>query len=308
MDWTIQFDEAVSRYLPDLKVVCDEPMSRHTTFRIGGPAKRMAYPSSREQLVLLLNFAEKSGADPLVIGNGSNLLAPDEGLNRLVIDTSAHLNRVEQTAEHIIRADAGATLARTADLACKLGLTGLEFAHGIPGTVGGGVCMNAGAYGGEMKQVLRSASVLFPEAGVRTLTCEELELGYRHSLLTEHPEAVVLGAEFALTPGDPAQIRETMRELMARRKASQPLEWPSAGSTFKRPQGAFCRNAHRPVRIERADRRRRAGVGKARRLPHQPRRGHLCGYDGADPSGAAAGAGCCRRPAGAGGQNRKISG
>ena len=144
MDWTIQFDEAVSRYLPDLKVVCDEPMSRHTTFRIGGPAKRMAYPSSREQLVLLLNFAEKSGADPLVIGNGSNLLAPDEGLNRLVIDTSAHLNRVEQTAEHIIRADAGATLARTADLACKLGLTGLEFAHGIPGTVGGGVCMNAG--------------------------------------------------------------------------------------------------------------------------------------------------------------------
>ena len=240
MDWTIQFDEAVSRYLPDLKVVCDEPMSRHTTFRIGGPAKRMAYPSSREQLVLLLNFAEKSGADPLVIGNGSNLLAPDEGLNRLVIDTSAYLNRVEQTAEHIIRADAGATLARTADLACKLGLTGLEFAHGIPGTVGGGVCMNAGAYGGEMKQVLRSASVLFPEAGVRTLTCEELELGYRHSLLTEHPEAVVLGAEFALTPGDPAQIRETMRELMARRKASQPLEWPSAGSTFKRPEGHFA--------------------------------------------------------------------
>ena len=215
MDWTIQFDEAVSRYLPDLKVVCDEPMSRHTTLRIGGPAKRMAYPSSREQLVLLLNFAEKSGADPLVIGNGSNLLAPDEGLNRLVIDTSAHLNRVEQTAEHIIRADAGATLARTADLACKLGLTGLEFAHGIPGTVGGGVCMNAGAYGGEMKQVLRSASVLFPEA-------------------------VVVGAEFALTPGDPAQIRETMRELMARRKASQPLEWPSAGSTFKRPEGHFA--------------------------------------------------------------------
>ncbi len=121
MDWTIQFDEAVSRYLPDLKVVCDEPMSRHTTFRIGGPAKRMAYPSSREQLVLLLNFAEKSGADPLVIGNGSNLLAPDEGLNRLVIDTSAHLNRVEQTAEHIIRADAGATLARTADLCLQAG-------------------------------------------------------------------------------------------------------------------------------------------------------------------------------------------
>lgn len=240
MDWTIQFDEAVSRYLPDLKVVCDEPMSRHTTFRIGGPAKRMAYPSSREQLVLLLNFAEKSGADPLVIGNGSNLLAPDEGLNRLVIDTSAHLNRVEQTAEHIIRADAGATLARTADLACKLGLTGLEFAHGIPGTVGGGVCMNAGAYGGEMKQVLRSAAVLFPEEGIRTLTGEELAFSYRHSLLTDRPDAVVLRAVFALEAGESAAIREKMDELMARRKTSQPLEYPSAGSTFKRPEGYFA--------------------------------------------------------------------
>ena len=239
MDWTIQFDEAVSRYLPDLKVVCDEPMSRHTTFRIGGPAKRMAYPSSREQLVLLLNFAEKSGADPLVIGNGSNLLAPDEGLNRLVIDTSAHLNRVEQTAEHIIRADAGATLARTADLACKLGLTGLEFAHGIPGTVGGGVCMNAGAYGGEMKQVLRSASVLFPEAGVRTLTCEELELGYRTSCIPKK-NYIVLEAVFELNKGSKEAISSQMRELAGKRREKQPLEYASAGSTFKRPEGYFA--------------------------------------------------------------------
>ena len=240
MDWTIQFDKAVEQYLPDLEVVREEPMSRHTTFRIGGPAKRMAYPSSREQLVLLMNFAGECGAAPLVIGNGSNLLAPDEGLDRLVIDTSAHLNRVEQGTGNTVIADAGATLARTADFACKLGLAGLEFAHGIPGTVGGGVCMNAGAYGGEMKQVLRSAAVLFPEEGVRTLSCEELKLSYRHSLLTERPEAVVLYAEFALTPGDPEQIRETMRTLMAKRKASQPLEWPSAGSTFKRPEGHFA--------------------------------------------------------------------
>ncbi len=240
MDWTIQFDKAVEQYLPDLEVVRDEPMSRHTTFRIGGPAKRMAYPASREQLVLLMNFAGECGADPLVIGNGSNLLAPDEGLDRLVIDTSAHLNRVEQGTGNAVIADAGATLARTADFACRLGLAGLEFAHGIPGTVGGGVCMNAGAYGGEMKQVLRSAAVLFPEEGVCTLSCEELKLSYRHSLLTEHPEAVVLHAEFALTPGDPEQIRETMRTLMAKRKASQPLEWPSAGSTFKRPEGHFA--------------------------------------------------------------------
>ena len=240
MDWTIQFDKAVEQYLPDLKVVREEPMSRHTTFRIGGPAKRMAYPASREQLVLLMNFAGECGAAPLVIGNGSNLLAPDEGLDRLVIDTSARLNRVEQGAGNTVIADAGATLARTADFACKLGLAGLEFAHGIPGTVGGGVCMNAGAYGGEMKQVLRSAAVLFPEEGGRTLSCEELKLSYRHSLLTERPEAVVLYAEFALTPGDPEQIRETMRTLMAKRNASQPLEWPSAGSTFKRPAGHFA--------------------------------------------------------------------
>ena len=240
MDWTIQFDEAVRRYLPDLEVIRDEPMSRHTTFRIGGPARRMAYPASREQLVLLINFAVESGANPLVIGNGSNLLVPDDGLNRLVVDTSARMNRVEQGAENAVIADAGATLARTADFACKLGLTGLEFAHGIPGTVGGGICMNAGAYGGEMKQVLRSAAVLFPEEGIRILSREELKLNYRCSLLTERPEAVALYAEFVLTPGDPARIRETMRELMAKRKASQPLEWPSAGSTFKRPEGYFA--------------------------------------------------------------------
>ena len=240
MDWTIEFDKAIEQYLPDLEVLQDEPMSRHTTFRIGGPAKRMAFPSSREQLVLLMSFAKDYGANPLVIGNGSNLLVPDEGLDRLVIDTSANLNRVERGSGNTVLADAGATLARTADLACKSGLTGLEFAHGIPGTVGGGVCMNAGAYGGEMKQVLRSAAVLFPEEGIRTLTGEELAFSYRHSLLTDRPDAVVLRAVFALEAGESAAIREKMDELMARRKTSQPLEYPSAGSTFKRPEGYFA--------------------------------------------------------------------
>ena len=240
MDWTIEFDKAIEQYLPDLEVLQDEPMSRHTTFRIGGPAKRMAFPSSREQLVLLMSFAKDYGANPLVIGNGSNLLVPDEGLDRLVIDTSANLNRVKRGSGNTVLADAGATLARTADLACKSGLTGLEFAHGIPGTVGGGVCMNAGAYGGEMKQVLRSAAVLFPEEGIRTLTGEELAFSYRHSLLTDRPDAVVLRAVFALEAGESAAIREKMDELMARRKTSQPLEYPSAGSTFKRPEGYFA--------------------------------------------------------------------
>ena len=240
MDWYTQLDKQIADYLPDLRVACDEPMSRHTSFRIGGPARRMAFPERGEQLVLLMGFAEDCGARPLVIGNGTNLLAPDRGLDRLVVNTSA-MSRVELGPEpYTIQAEAGVSLARLADFACKQGLTGLEFAHGIPGTVGGAVCMNAGAYDGEMKQVVESVTVLFPEEGVRTLTGAEMDFGYRHSLLSDRPEAVVLSAVFRLTPGDRETIREKMRDLMARRKASQPLEWPSAGSTFKRPTGYFA--------------------------------------------------------------------
>ena len=239
MDWTIEFDKAIEQYLPDLEVLQDEPMSRHTTFRIGGPAKRMAFPSSREQLVLLMSFAKKYGADPLVIGNGSNLLVSDEGLDRLVIDTSANLNRVERGSWNTILADAGATLARTADLACKSGLTGLEFAHGIPGTVGGAVYMNAGAYGGEMKDVLTTVQYLTAEGEVKESAASELDLRYRHSIFEENG-GCILSAQFALQPGNAADIRAKMDELMAKRADKQPLDKPSAGSTFKRPAGAFA--------------------------------------------------------------------
>ena len=154
MDWAEKLDDLLQKYIPQMKVIAEEPMSRHTTFRIGGPAKRMAFPSDGAQMVLLVNFAMECGTKPLIIGNGSNLLVPDEGLDRLVIDTSAYMNKAQLGHEpNTITAEAGATLAKTADFACKAGLSGLEFAHGIPGTVGGGVCMNAGAYGGEMKQV-----------------------------------------------------------------------------------------------------------------------------------------------------------
>ena len=240
MSWETALDRQIHDYLPDLKWAADEPMAKHTSFRIGGPAKRMAFPKTREQLVVLMGFLQDEGVKPLLIGNGTNLLVADKGLDTVVIDTSAELFHIELTDEGEIAADAGVSLAKLALFAWKNGLTGLEFAHGIPGTVGGGVCMNAGAYGSEMKQVLRSAAVLFPEEGIRTLSYEELNLSYRHSLLTEHPEAVVLYAEFELTPGDPEAIRAAMRELMAKRKASQPLEWPSAGSTFKRPKGHFA--------------------------------------------------------------------
>ena len=240
MDWYTQLDKQIADYLPDLRVERDEPMSRHTSFRIGGPARRMAFPERGEQLVLLMGFAEDCGARPLVIGNGTNLLAPDRGLDRLVVNTSA-MSRVELGPEpYTIQAEAGVSLARLADFACKQGLTGLEFAHGIPGTLGGAVCMNAGAYDGEMKQVVRSVTLLFPEEGVRTFSCEEMDFGYRHSLLSDRPDGVVLSAVLRLAEGNEEETREKMRSLMVRRKASQPLEYPSAGSTFKRPTGYFA--------------------------------------------------------------------
>ena len=240
MDWVTELDRWAADYLPDVKITAEEPMARHTSFRTGGPARRMAFPENGEQLVLLTSFARECGARPIVIGNGTNLLAPDNGLDRLVIAASG-LRRVETGPEpDTVLAEAGVTLAQAAEFACKRSLTGLEFAHGIPGTAGGAVYMNAGAYGGEMSQVVQEVSVLFPEEGVRLIPGGEMDFSYRHSLLADCPDAVLLYAVFRLTSGDPAAIREKMRELMARRKARQPLEYPSAGSTFKRPEGHYA--------------------------------------------------------------------
>jgi UDP-N-acetylmuramate dehydrogenase len=166
-------------------------------------------------------------------------MAKPRNFEEVMPKTSAAIKGMEEDGV-TITAYAGVSLARLADFACKQGLTGLEFAHGIPGTLGAAVCMNAGAYGGEMKQVIESVTLYFPGEGVRTLSCEEMEFSYRHSLLSDRPEVVVLAAAFRLKGGDPAAIREKMRELLARRKATQPLEFPSAGSTFKRPVGNFA--------------------------------------------------------------------
>ena len=241
MEWFEELDQWAAAYLPDLEITAEEPMSRHTSFRIGGPARRMAFPKRAEQVVLLVDFARQCGARPLVIGNGTNLLCPDEGLDRLVIDLSAGLTKLEKGQEpNTIAASCGVSLARLASFTCDLGLTGLEFAHGIPGTLGGALAMNAGAYGGEMCQVVQGVHVLFPDEGIRLLTGEEMNFRYRGSLLTDRPDAVALDAVVRLTPGDKEAIRAQMRELMGRRKASQPLEYPSAGSTFKRPVGHFA--------------------------------------------------------------------
>lgn len=239
MRWYEELDEKLRDYLPDLPVSAEEPLSKYTSFRIGGPARRMAFPRNAEQLVLLLNFAGACGAQPYVLGNGTNVLFPDEGVDRLVISTH-DMADIQLLDDGRVRAGAGASLARTAVFACQKGLAGLEFAHGIPGSVGGGVCMNAGAYGGELAQVIESVTVLFPDEGVKTVPCAGMAFGYRHSLLMEHPDAVVLSTVFALHPDDSAAIRGRMDDLMARRKASQPLEYPSAGSTFKRPEGHFA--------------------------------------------------------------------
>lgn len=238
MDWKTEFDRRASVF-PGLKVLRDEPMRRHTSFRTGGPAARMAFPKNAGEFVLALNCAAGLDAEPLVMGSGTNLLAPDGGLDRLVINTR-DMRKLEPGAEpRTICAAAGCSLRQAAEFACARGLTGLEFAHGIPGTVGGGVCMNAGAYDGEMSQVLAGALVLF-DTDIAYLPVDALELSYRHSVVMEQPKTYVLQALFRLEPGNASEIRAKMEALMARRKASQPLEFASAGSTFKRPAGHYA--------------------------------------------------------------------
>lgn len=245
MDWWITFDQQAADYLPDLRIEKEEPMDRHTSFRIGGPARRMAFPERGEQLVLLLDMAARCGARPLVMGNGTNLLAPDEGLDRLVIDTSAGLSRVEAGGTRDHSGGGGGLPGRVADFACRQGLAGLEFAHGIPGTVGGAVCMNAGAYGGEMAQVVREATLLLPEEGIRTLTGAEMAFGYRRSFLTDHPDAVVLRAEFCLTPGDPAAIRGPDEGAAGKAQGQPAAGVPQRGQHLQAAGGLLRRDADR---------------------------------------------------------------
>ena len=239
MAWEHAFDQWAAEHLPGLTIAAEEPMSRHTSFRTGGPARRMAFPKTVEEVTALMEAAEALDARPFILGNGTNLLAPDEGLDRLVVSLS-NLKNITAGEGDTLTAEAGVTLARLADTACQQGLTGLEFAHGIPGTLGGAVYMNGGAYGGEMRQVVESVTAWFPGAGVRTLSVDELDMSYRHSFFMDHPEVVILSATVRLQKGDSETIRAAMRELMQKRKASQPLEWPSAGSTFKRPTGYFA--------------------------------------------------------------------
>ena len=215
-----------------------EPLSRHTTFRIGGPAAVFCLPETPAQLLRALELCREYGVRTYLLGNGSNTLFADEGFDGAVICT-VDLRAPITVTGTTVSAPAGASLAAVCREAQKAGLTGLEFAYGIPGTVGGAVYMNAGAYGGELKQVLSRVTFLDKDLRLETLPVEELALGYRTSRF-ETDGGSILEAVFQLQPGDPQAIEARMQELMARRREKQPLELPSAGSTFKRPEGAFA--------------------------------------------------------------------
>ena len=225
--------------LPDMELRFDEPMSNHTSFRIGGGAEIMAFPKTREELANILKVSALLDCNCAILGAGTNVLAPDGGLPGVVICLKDCLDGLEQTAPNRIRVMAGVTMARAAVFAANLGLSGLEFAHGIPGSVGGGVYMNAGAYGGEICQVCTAVEVMDRQGQMRQLTAQQMNFSYRHSLLEDTKELVV-SAEFTLTPGDPEVIWSRMKELIAKRTASQPLNLPSAGSAFKRPVGGYA--------------------------------------------------------------------
>ena len=217
----------------------NEPLAAHTSFRIGGPARWMAFPKTVEEVRTLLRLAREADIPVRLLGAGTNVLAPDEGVDALVLCLKDALRGVRLPEGNCIEAMAGETLASVAVFARKNGLTGLEFAHGIPGTLGGGVYMNAGAYGGELKQVVESVTILTMDGEEKTLSGEECAFGYRTSVYQKLP-CVIVKAVLQLHPGNPEEIGQTMRTLMEKRRASQPLELPSAGSTFKRPTGYFA--------------------------------------------------------------------
>ena len=220
------------------RVLVDEPMKKHTTFRVGGNADYFVMPRTTEEIQQVIALCKKENLPYYILGNGSNLLVSDQGYRGVMIQIYKEMNAITVNGDRIC-AQAGALLSKVGSVALEAELTGFEFAAGIPGTVGGAVVMNAGAYGGEMKDVLASATILAEDGTILTLKNEELELGYRTSIVAKK-NYIVLEAEYQLQVGDKADIRAKMDELKLQRVTKQPLEYPSAGSTFKRPEGYFA--------------------------------------------------------------------
>ena len=224
--------------LPDLTILEQEPMRDHTSFRIGGPCDGMILPRTVEELRDVLLLLRTLDVRPIILGAGTNVLAPDEGISGIVLVTK-NLTAIRQTGDTVLTACCGAATSRLSNTAQELGLTGLEFAQGIPGTVGGGVFMNAGAYDGEIKNVAVQTVFLTLDGELRTYVGEEQGFRYRGSAF-QTLDGVIVETEFRLQPGDRAAIRAKMQDFAQRRRSKQPLELPSAGSTFKRPEGHFA--------------------------------------------------------------------
>ena len=228
--------------LEKIPVLWDEPMKNHTSFKIGGPAAALCAPKDRQQLRELVGFVQREGVDSWYIGNGSNLLVSDKGLNGVAILLDSGFDGEIEVDGTVLLAPAGKKLSAVCAAACAAGLTGLEFAYGIPGSVGGTVYMNAGAYGGEMKDRLLWVEYLAPTGEIVRLEQEQLSLSYRHSRFMEEgmQGSCIVRAAFGLQRGEKAAIQSEMDRILNQRRQKQPLEYPSAGSTFKRPQGAFA--------------------------------------------------------------------
>lgn len=228
--------------LEKIPVLWDEPMKNHTSFKIGGPAAALCAPKDRRQLRELVGFVQREGVDSWYIGSGSNLLVSDEGLNGIAILLDGGFDGEIELDGTVLLAPAGKKLSALCAAACAAGLTGLEFAYGIPGSVGGAVYMNAGAYGGEMKDRLLWVEYLAPTGEIVRLEQEQLSLSYRHSCFMDAgmQGSCIVRAAFGLQRGEKAAIQSEMDRILNQRRQKQPLEYPSAGSTFKRPQGAFA--------------------------------------------------------------------
>lgn len=227
-----------SDLLGEAHVFLEEPMSRHTTFRIGGPAEYFLVPDDIRQVGEILEICRREELPWFVLGNGSNLLVSDQGYRGVIIQIYKNMSQIQIEGTKV-RVQAGALLSSVARQAMEAGLTGFEFAGGIPGTMGGAAVMNAGAYGGELKDVLEEVTVMTPEGTIRQIPARELEMGYRTSLV-KAKGYLVLEAVLALQEGDRDAIKARMKELTELRTSKQPLEYPSAGSTFKRPEGYFA--------------------------------------------------------------------
>lgn len=229
----------INEFSPSCALKMNESMGKHTSFRIGGEAEIMAFPKNTDELAEILKISRLLDCKCRILGAGTNVLAPDEGVEGIVICLKDGLNDIKLLENNRFQVFSGVTMTRAAVFAANAGLSGMEFAHGIPGTVGGGVYMNAGAYGGEISQICKSVTLMSVTGDIRTLSAEEMKFSYRHSIL-EELEDIVISAVFQLKPMPVEQIKETMKDLMSRRSSSQPLDLPSAGSAFKRPAGHYA--------------------------------------------------------------------